>query len=142
MEKSKLLISPFDGASIFDSYALAMKASESKTISLGGTTHETITVKDDVNGTGTTTWTSNNIYILNGFIFVNDGQTLTIEEGTVINGKLGQGENASALIIALGGKIMAEGTAETPIIFTAEADDLEGSVPSGRRPVGWRNYFR
>jgi len=74
------------------------------------------------------TWTSDNVYILDGFVFVNDGQTLTIEAGTVIKGKPGQEENASALIVARGGKIMANGTAEAPIIFTAEADDLEGSV--------------
>ncbi len=73
-------------------------------------------------------WSSDNIYILDGFVFVNDGQTLTIEAGTVIKGKPGQEENASALIIARGGKIMANGTASMPIIFTAEADDLAGSV--------------
>ena len=73
-------------------------------------------------------WTSDNVYILDGFVFVNDGQTLNIEAGTVIKGKPGQEENASALIIARGGKIMADGTAENPIIFTAEADDLNGSV--------------
>ncbi len=73
-------------------------------------------------------WTSENVYILDGFVFVNDGQTLTIEAGTVIKGKPGQEENASALIVAKGGKIMANGSAEAPIIFTAEADDLAGSV--------------
>lgn len=74
------------------------------------------------------TWTSDNVYILDGFVFVNDGQTLTIEAGTLVKGKPGQEENASALIIARGAKIMANGTSEAPIIFTAEADDLEGSV--------------
>lgn len=74
------------------------------------------------------TWTSTNVYILDGFVFVGDGQTLTIEAGTVIKGKPGQEENASALIIAKGGKIMANGTAADPIIFTAQADDLAGSV--------------
>jgi len=73
-------------------------------------------------------WTSDNVYILDGFVFVGDGQTLNIEAGTVIKGKPGQEENASALIIAKGGKIMASGTADNPIIFTAEADDLNGSV--------------
>ena len=73
-------------------------------------------------------WTSENVYILDGFVFVNDGQTLTIEAGTVVKGKPGQEENASALIIARGGKIMANGTSDNPIIFTAEADDLAGSV--------------
>lgn len=85
-------------------------------------------IKDDGTGTGTTTWTADKVYILDGLVFVNEGQTLTIEPGTVIKGKPGQGENASALIVARGGKIMAEGTAELPIIFTAEADDLQGSV--------------
>jgi len=86
------------------------------------------TIIDDGSGTGTTTWKSGKIYFLEGFVFVNAGQTLTIEPGCVIKGKSGQGENASALIIAKNGKIMAEGTADNPIIFTTEADDLNGSV--------------
>ncbi len=73
-------------------------------------------------------WTKDNVYILDGFVFVNDGQTLTIEAGTVIKGKPGQEELASALIVAKGGKIYANGTAAEPIIFTAQADDLNGSV--------------
>ena len=40
-----------------------------------------INITDDGSGTGTTTWTSNNTYILNGFVFVNDGDSLTIEGG-------------------------------------------------------------
>lgn len=85
-------------------------------------------LSDDGSGTGTVTWTKENEYILEGFVFVNDGQTLTIEPGTVIRFKPGQGENASALIVSRGGKIMANGTAEEPIIFTSENDDLTGSV--------------
>jgi hypothetical protein len=69
-------------------------------------------------------WTADKTYLLNGFVFVEDGATLTIEPGTVIKGKPGQGENSSALIIARGGKIFANGTATNPIIFTAEADDV------------------
>lgn len=87
-----------------------------------------VTVTDHGKGTGTITWTSDRNWILNGFVFVNEGQTLTIDPGTVIKGKPGEGENASALIIARGGKIIAEGTKDKPIIFTAEADDLNGSV--------------
>ena len=86
------------------------------------------TIVDDGNGTGTTTWKSGKTYFLQGFVFVNDGQILSIEPGCVIKGKAGQGENASALIVARGGKIMAEGNADNPIIFTAEADDLNGSI--------------
>jgi hypothetical protein len=93
------------------------------------TDQETIAVSDNGQGTGTTTWTSDKQYVLEGFVFVNDGQVLTIEAGTVIRAKAGQGENASALIIARGGKIIAKGSPEKPIIFTSEGDDLEGSVP-------------
>ncbi|MGQ1948303.1 hypothetical protein ACT3CD_14500 [Geofilum sp. OHC36d9] len=88
-----------------------------------------IRITDDGQGTGTTSWTANQKYLIEGKVYVNDGQTLTIEAGTVIHAKTGQGENASALIVARGGKIMANGTKEQPIIFTVEGDDLEGSVP-------------
>lgn len=84
-------------------------------------------------GTGTITWTKNKSYTLSGFIFVNDGQTLTIEPGTVIRAKTGQGSLASALIVARGGRIIAEGTIDEPIIFTVEGDDLEGSIPLDAR---------
>jgi len=83
---------------------------------------ETITVTDDGNGTGTVTWTKNKVYELSGLVFVNQGQTLTIEAGTIIKGQGGQGSNASALVVAKGGKIIAEGTASKPIIFTSTAD--------------------
>ncbi len=85
-------------------------------------------LSDDGSGTGTITWTKDKNYILDGFVFVNPGQTLTIEPGTVIRAKTGQGENASALIVARGGKIIAQGTKDDPIIFTVEDDDLEGSI--------------
>ncbi|MFP4024734.1 MAG: hypothetical protein ACLFVR_09420 [Thiohalospira sp.] len=86
-------------------------------------------LSDDGSGTGTITWTKDKNYILDGFVFVNPGQTLTIEPGTVIRAKTGQGENASALIVARGAKIIAQGTKNEPIIFTVEDDDLEGSIP-------------
>ncbi|NOX47972.1 MAG: hypothetical protein GXO89_13440 [Chlorobi bacterium] len=91
------------------------------------------TISDNGSGTGTTTWKSGKTYFIEGFVFVNEGQTLTIEPGCIIKGKAGQGENASALIVARGGKILAEGTADNPIVFTAEADDLNGSVSTTDR---------
>ena len=87
------------------------------------------TITDQGGGTGTVTWTRDRDYLLNGFVFVNDGQILTIEAGTVIRARTGQGSLASALIVARGGKIIAEGAKTDPIIFTVEGDDLEGSVP-------------
>ena len=93
----------------------------------------TVRVASSAEGVGTTTWTANNTYILDGFVFVNEGQTLTIEPGTVIKGRAGQAARASALIVARGGMIEAQGTAEAPIIFTAEKDDLAGSVADDER---------
>ncbi len=87
-------------------------------------TYNIITVKDNGEGTGTMTWTKNNIYELDGFVFVNEGQTLTIEAGTIIKGKEGQGVEAAVLVVARGAKIMAEGTADDPIIFTSELDQI------------------
>ena len=78
--------------------------------------------------TSNTTWSAANVYTLDGLIFVNDGATLTIEEGTVIKGKLQAnittGDGASALIVRRGGKILAEGSQNNPIIFTSELDDV------------------
>lgn len=90
-------------------------------------------IVDNGAGTGTVTWKKDKEYIIEGFVFVNDGQTLTIEPGTVVRFKAGEGENASALIVSRGGKIMAEGTADDPIIFTAESDDLILSVEKQQR---------
>jgi len=90
---------------------------------------EYVTITDNGGGTGTTTWTADKEYLLDGVVFVNEGQTLTIEPGTVIRAETGQAENASALVVTRGGKIVAEGTPENPIIFTVKGDDLEGSVP-------------
>ncbi|MCF6269585.1 MAG: T9SS type A sorting domain-containing protein [Melioribacteraceae bacterium] len=85
----------------------------------------TVTVTDaDINSGDQIYWTANNTYILDGFVYVEDAAVLNIEAGTVIKGKAGQGESASALIITKGAKIFAEGTADSPIIFTAESDDV------------------
>ncbi len=110
------------------------KTNPDKPIKPGGKATEyvasgnTITITDHGEGTGNKTLTADKIWVLNRFVFVNKGQTLTIEPGTIIKAKPGQGENASALIVARGAKIRAVGTVQKPIIFTAEADDLKGSV--------------
>jgi len=87
-----------------------------------------IILSDNGSGIGTRTLYSDTTYLISGLVFVNEGQELTIEAGTVLKGKPGTGENASALIVARGGKINAVGTADAPIIFTCEADDLNGSI--------------
>ncbi|MGB1100846.1 MAG: hypothetical protein ACPGYS_08045, partial [Flavobacteriales bacterium] len=87
-----------------------------------------VNISETGEGTGTTAWTCDNTYVLDGYVFVNSGQALTIEAGTVIKGAAGSGVDASALIVAKGGQIFAEGGADCPIVFTYEADPLDGSV--------------
>lgn len=76
------------------------------------------------NISGDVTWSNDDEYILGGRITVLDGATLTIEPGAIIKGEIGTGANATALLIARGGKIMAEGTAAAPIIFTTVGDEI------------------
>lgn len=70
-------------------------------------------------------WTADKIYELAGRVIVADGVTLTIEAGTIVKGREGQGMNACALMIARGGKINAVGTASEPIIFTSVLDNIQ-----------------
>jgi hypothetical protein len=76
------------------------------------------------NITTNTTWVTGKIYVLAGRITVTSGATLTIQPGVVVKGQVGSGANATALIIARGGKINAAGTATQPIIFTTVADEI------------------
>ena len=85
-----------------------------------------VTIKDLGNGISTYKMYADTTYILDGFVFVNENQVLTVEPGTMIQGKPGESESASALIVAKGGKMMAEGTAEKPIVLTAEGDTYTG----------------
>ncbi|MBN3035024.1 MAG: carboxypeptidase regulatory-like domain-containing protein [Bacteroidales bacterium] len=66
--------------------------------------------------TSNTLWTNTNIYKLDGWVYVKNGATLTIQAGTIIRGDKG---NKGALIIEKGGKLIAEGTAAQPIVFTS-----------------------
>jgi Secretion system C-terminal sorting domain len=70
-------------------------------------------------GVGTTTWDKDTVYQIKGFVFVNPGQVLTIQAGTVVKADTGSGTNATAFIVARGGKVVANGTAQEPIIFTS-----------------------
>lgn len=71
------------------------------------------------------TLTNDEIWELEGRVTVTAGNTLTIEAGTIIKAFAGSGANASALIIARGAKIMANGTTDNPIVFTSAADNIQ-----------------
>lgn len=82
-------------------------------------------IEISANITEDATWVTGKTYILTTRIAVVDGVTLTIEPGVIVKGEGGTGTNASALIIARGAKLMAEGTADAPIIFTSIIDEIE-----------------
>lgn len=86
-----------------------------------GTTTNVIVSENIVRNT---TWTADNVYELAGRITVLPGATLVIEPGTIIKGQAGTGANATALLVAKGGKIQAVGTETKPIIFTSVADEI------------------
>jgi hypothetical protein len=80
----------------------------------------TVTVSSNI--TTDTEWTADNEYLLDGMIFVTNGADLYIEAGTTVRGAFGQDLDAAGLVITRDSRIFAEGTAENPIIFTAEDD--------------------
>jgi hypothetical protein len=87
--------------------------------------------------TSNTTWTTGNTYTLRNHIYVRNGATLTIQPGAQVQGLLG-----SSLVVTTTGKIMAEGTATQPIVFTSAqpvgfraAGDWGGVVLLGLAPI-------
>lgn len=77
------------------------------------------------------TWTPDNIYVLNNKVVVEAGTTLTIEPGTIVKASTGSGSLSSALIVARGGTIDAEGTPDQPIIFTSVEDNISVGETAG-----------
>jgi hypothetical protein len=75
----------------------------------------TVTVSGVI--TSNTTWTKNNVYLLQGTVYVDSLVTLTIEPGTVIRGDANT--VISALVIQRGADIIANGTECNPIVFTS-----------------------
>ncbi|MBN2342241.1 MAG: serine/threonine protein kinase [Deltaproteobacteria bacterium] len=73
-----------------------------------------------------TVLTNDRIYLLKNTVYVHAGASLMIQAGTVI-----QGDKASAgtLIVQPGARIIAQGTAEHPIVFTSA--EKEGGRASG-----------
>lgn len=73
-----------------------------------------VRLNDDI--TTNTTFVAEKTYVIPRLkaLFVKPGATLTIQPGTTI-----QGEEGAILVITRGAKIMAEGTAQKPIVFTS-----------------------
>ncbi|MBD3418821.1 MAG: T9SS C-terminal target domain-containing protein [Chitinivibrionales bacterium] len=118
-----------------------------------------ISVYDNMVGPGdTVTMQTGNTYIMEEKIFVESTAVLNIEPGVIVKAKPFAGLSAVALVIARGGKIYAEGTADDPIIFTSFVDDLKplgetglslseayglwgGVIILGNAPTNWTDGF-
>jgi hypothetical protein len=64
----------------------------------------------------TQTLVADQLYLIKGQTFIPTGVTLTIPAGTVIKGDKA---SKAALIVQPGGKLVANGTAENPVVFTS-----------------------
>lgn len=76
-------------------------------------------------------------YKLRGLVYVTNGAILTIEPGTKIVGELNK---QGGLVITRSAKIIADGTADKPIVFTSEAanpqrGDWSGVILLGNAPT-------
>jgi len=146
------------GATILISFQASDNDGQNSVVSVFTVTVSATPSKQIVEVSGTistdTKWTSDKIYRLNGFVRVGKDEVpsggskpeitqtavLTIEPGTVILGKTGT--PGGGLIIQRGSKIIAEGTAAQPIIFTSEkapgsrkGGDWSGLVICGQAPT-------
>ena len=83
----------------------------------------TNTVSDSI--TSNSTWTSSNVYLVQGPVYLKS--SLTILPGTVI--LFDKNTAGSALIVTKAGTLYAEGTATQPIVFTSNA-------AAGQRSIG------
>lgn len=70
------------------------------------------------NITSNTTWSTGQVVLLKGPIYVKNNAVLTIQPGVIIRGE--KATAGSALIITKGAQINAVGTAAQPIVFTSD----------------------
>jgi len=84
-----------------------------------------------ITGDITANQTLSGVVYLDGFVHVKNNAVLTIQPGTVIRGK-NDPTTPGVLIITRGAKIMAQGTAANPIVFTSNE-----TVANGRNPGDW-----
>jgi hypothetical protein len=78
-------------------------------------------------------------YTLRGYVYVNNGATLTIEAGSIIKSDVTE---KGALIIERGSRLIAEGRADAPIVFTSGKNageraqgDWGGIILLGKAPT-------
>jgi hypothetical protein len=124
----------------------AMSAMTAMSVYAQDTLQGHITTNRTLNaGTGTTQ-TTDNIYYIRGYVYVDAGVTLTIRPGCVLQGLNFTGTDGvprvGTLIISRGARIDAQGTGASPIVFTSnklpgfrQKGDWGGIVIAGNAPT-------
>ncbi len=110
-------------------------------VSTTGVFAQQIILQDSI--VGSMTLSADKTYLIRGFVYIVDGGTLTIPAGTVL---FGEKSSKGTLIAERGGKIIAQGTAQKPIIFTSQfpvggraSGDWGGIVLCGKAPINQNN---
>ena len=101
---------------------VTLRSDQAPPVNVPGIDKPVIVVTGEV--AGSETWVNTNYYVLRGAVFVRNGATLNIQAGTRIIGESG---SVGTLIVERGGRLMAIGTREAPIVFTSD------------QPIGTRN---
>jgi len=91
--------------------------------------------------TANTSWTSGNLYVVQGDITVPSGISLTIQPGVIV-----KFQYRTRLVVQ--GSLVARGTAANPIVFTSINDDAHGgdtdndgtATPPGTNDWGWIEF--
>jgi len=115
---------------------------------LGGSAQNTINGRSYTTISTDQVWTRDKVYILDRITFIASGCTVTIEPGTLVRGEVytvvgdtsdpTKPSDPGTLVVSNGAKLIANGTAEAPIIFTS-IDDY--NVPGGVETVPpYENY--
>jgi len=102
-----------------------------------GTTAQTITLRGRIDKD--TVLRAGNNYILSGLVYMVNNATIKIEPGVTVKGEF-TGSNVAGLVITRGAKIVADGTASAPIVFTSasavpRSGDWAGVVICGKASI-------
>ncbi|MCX8525523.1 hypothetical protein OF897_16545 [Chryseobacterium formosus] len=131
----KIIIAAFIIGASFTIYSCSEDEDTFTTITPTGIAVDPNNFKGDVSNGQVVTLDPMKLYKLNGVVTVKNGGTLVIPAGTKITATAGA---ASYVLVEQGGKIYANGTAGSPILFTSEttvAGNWGGIVICGKAPI-------
>ncbi|MCX8080803.1 MAG: T9SS type A sorting domain-containing protein [Bacteroidia bacterium] len=101
-----------------------------------------VTVSGNI--TSSTTWSTGQVVLLQGPVYVKNNAVLTIQPGVVVLGS--KSANGSALIVTRGSQLIANGTSVNPIVFTSDQPpgaralgDWGGVILLGQAPLNYTN---